>query len=146
MHFIMSPGIHVTPNADYQQFDVDQAQANRRAVYRYVFRTRPDPLLEMLDCPDFSQSTPVRASSVSPLQALSIWNNKLVLRHAEHGAMLAAQAGADLKTQVQALAQQTLCRDADPDELPDWAEYARVHGLANLARVLLNSSEFLFID
>lgn len=152
MHFIMSPGIHVTPNADYQQFDVDQAQANRRAIYRYVFRTRPDPLLEMLDCPDFSQSTPVRASSVSPLQALSLWNNKLVLRHAEHCAALAAQAaeaaqaGANLKAQVQALAQQTLCRDADRDELSDWEEYARIHGLANLARVLLNSSEFLFID
>jgi hypothetical protein len=27
-----------------------------------------------------------------------------------------------------------------------WASYVRRHGLANLCRVLFNSSEFLFVD
>ena len=66
--------------------------ARRRSVYRFVFRTRPDPLLEALDCPDASQSAPVRSASVGALQALALWNNKFTLRHAEHLAELAAKA------------------------------------------------------
>ena len=60
-HFIVKPGVHVTPDADYDAFDVDAPAARRRSVYSYIFRTRPDPLLQALDCPDASQSAPVRA-------------------------------------------------------------------------------------
>ena len=46
-------------------------------------------MLEALDCPDASQSAPVRSASVSASQALVLWNNKFTLRHAEHLAALA---------------------------------------------------------
>ena len=36
--------------------------------------TRPDPLLDVFDCPDASQSAPVRSASLSALQALALWN------------------------------------------------------------------------
>ena len=41
--FSLSPGIHVTPVVDYQKFDLDSSAAHRRSVYRFIFRTLPDP-------------------------------------------------------------------------------------------------------
>ncbi len=146
MNFVMKPGIHVTPEADYERFDVDSPEARRRSIYRFVFRTRPDPLLDVLDCPDASQSAPVRSTSLSPLQALALWNNKFTLLHAEHLAGLAAQGSADPSQQVQFVSQRVLCREPTDEECQSWIAYANRRGLANLCRVLLNSSEFLFID
>src|SRR5262249_12606633 len=68
--FIQTPGIHVTPNVDYANFNVDDRANYRRSVYRFIFRTLPDPFMETLDCPDGSQLTPVRSASVTALQAL----------------------------------------------------------------------------
>lgn len=55
-----------------------------RSVYRFIFRTLPDPLMETLDVADSSQLTAVRNSSVTALQALSMLNNPLVVRQSEH--------------------------------------------------------------
>ncbi|WP_422926314.1 PSD1 and planctomycete cytochrome C domain-containing protein [Singulisphaera sp. PoT] len=145
-HFLVKPGIHVTPEPDYDTFNLDQPDARRRSVYRYIFRTRPDPLLEALDCPDASQSAPARATSMSPLQALSLWNNKFTLRHAEHLAALASSWTPDAETQVVEISKRILGRSPSDVERKAWGEYSRSYGLANLCRVLLNSSEFLFID
>ena len=144
-HFIMKPGIHVTPEADYDRYDVDAPEARRRSIYRYIFRTRPDPLLEALDCPDASQSAPVRSTSVSAPQALVLWNNKFILRHAEHLAALAESCSTPSQ-RVRFIAQRLLCRLPTPAEEIAWLDYSQKHGLANFSRVLLNSSEFLFID
>jgi hypothetical protein len=141
-HFITKPGVHVTPEADYDAFDVDAPAARRRSVYRYVFRTRPDPLLQALDCPDASQSAPVRASSVGATQALALWNDKFTLRHAEHLAALAAIESDQLEFVVRRL----FGRSPTEAERADWSAFIRRHGLANLCRVLVNSSEFLFVD
>jgi hypothetical protein len=145
-HFVSKPGVHVTPDADYDAFDVDLPAARRRSVYRYIFRTRPDPLLEALDCPDASQSAPARSTSVGALQALALWNNKFTLRHAEHLAALAAKKSADESDQVGFVVRQLYGRAPTDVEGTDWAAYMHQHGLANLCRVLLNSSEFLFVE
>jgi mono/diheme cytochrome c family protein len=145
-HFISKPGVHVTPEADYDAFDLDAPSARRRSVYRFIFRTRPDPLLEALDCPDASQSAPVRSTSVGALQALALWDNKFTLRHAEHLAALAAKASTAQAEQVEFVAQRLYGRAAMETEVAEWTAYAAHHGLANLCRVLINSSEFLFVD
>ncbi|HEX4612938.1 MAG TPA: PSD1 and planctomycete cytochrome C domain-containing protein [Urbifossiella sp.] len=145
-HFLSRPGIHVTPEADYDRFDVDAPAARRRSIYRFIFRTRPDPLLEALDCPDASQSAPARTASVGAPQALVLWNNKFMLRHAEHLADVARAAAPDVSGQIRVLGTRVLGRPPTAAEESAWGDYARRHGAANLARVLLNSSEFLFVD
>ncbi len=145
-HFIMKPGIHVTPIADYDHYDVDAPEARRRSVYRYIFRTSPDPLLEALDCPDSSQSAPVRSESVGAPQALVLWNNKFILRHAEHLAALAEASATESGERVRFVSRRVLGRLPNATEEAAWVAYTRKHGMANLCRVLLNSSEFLFID
>ena len=64
MQFVIKPGVHITPDARYDEFNVDSPESRRRSIYRFILRTRPDPLLEVLDSPDASQSAPVRGNSV----------------------------------------------------------------------------------
>ena len=62
-HFKQSPGIHRTPKVDYTAFDPDSPGAHRRSVYRFLFRTLPDPFMDALDCPAGDQLTPSRNAS-----------------------------------------------------------------------------------
>jgi hypothetical protein len=94
--FVMKPGKHVTPDLDYDGFDPDHPANHRRSVYRFLFRTLPDPFMESMDCPDLSQLTPVRSASVTALQALAMLNDKFIVRHSEHLAARAATAGPEL--------------------------------------------------
>ena len=148
--FIQTPGIHVTPNVDYQNFNVDDLAHYRRSVYRFIFRTIPDPFMETLDCADSSQLTPARSVSVTALQALSMLNDKFIVRQCEHvAARIASQVGAadgDADSQVSALFERTLNRAPTPHERAAFRAYIAQHGLANACRVLLNSNEFMFVN
>jgi len=145
-HYLESPGVHVTPNANYLAFNPDAPGANRRSLYRFLFRTRPDPFLEALDCPDASQSTPVRPESASPLQALALWNNALMLKTAEHLAQRAKKITPEDAGSVAAACDLLLLRQPTPAESAAWTAHARKHGLPSLCRVLMNTSEFLYVD
>jgi hypothetical protein len=143
--FILKPGVHVTPVLDYLDFDPDDPANYRRSVYRFLFRTLPDPLMEALDCPEGSQLTPVRLASVTPLQALALRNDQFVVRQSEHIARRIA-AEAEPGKRVAALYRLLLGREPTVKEAQAVAGYAAKHGLANACRVLLNSNEFVFVD
>jgi hypothetical protein len=143
-HFLQSPGIHVTPKVDYGAFDVDAAGAHRRSVYRFVFRTLPDPFLDALDCPDASQFAPVRSSSVTPLQALALLNDRFMVRQAEHFAARVSAAG-EMRERVRQAWTLALGREPGEKELALLTAYAERHGLANACRVILNTNEFVFV-
>ena len=145
-HYLESAGVHVTPTADYLGFNPDGPGANRRSLYRFLFRTRPDPFLEALDCPDASQSSPTRTESASPLQALALWNNGLMLKSAEHLAERAKKMAPGDANSVAAACNLLLLRGPTAQESAEWTAYAQKHGLASLCRVLMNTSEFLYVD
>ena len=153
--FELKPGIHVTPSVDYSRFDPDSELGRRRSIYRFLFRTLPDPFMESLDCPSGDQITPVRGSNVTIQQALALWNDVFVTRHCEHiAARLDAEAGSQeqasassrelhkLETAVRLI----LCRSIRPDERELYEAYVSKHGLANFCRLLLNSNEFLYLN
>jgi len=144
--FDLQPGIHVTPLVDYGKFELDSAAGSRRSVYRFLFRTLPDPFLDALDCPAGDQLTPLRNAGVTVQQALVLWNNAFIARHCEHLAARLAREAPELADQVQRAFALTLGRRASDEELHDFLAYAREHGLANLARLLFNSNEFLFVN
>jgi hypothetical protein len=143
--FIQTPGIHVTPNVDYLNFDVDRPESNRRSVYRFLFRTLPDPFMESLDCPDFSQAAPVRNSAVTAMQALSMLHNRFMVRMSEHLAQRAADAGTEPAEQVRVAYRLILQRDPNEREGKLLCDFVARHGLANACRMLLNSNEFIFL-
>jgi hypothetical protein len=130
---------------DYENFDQDSPAARRRSVYRFLFRTIPDPLMDALDCPDGSTSTPVRSVSTTAVQAFAMLNNAFVIRQCEHIAARAkgeAQGGAEIPLAFRLLLQ----REPSGDELARFTVHAQRHGLANAIHVLVNSNEFLYID
>jgi len=145
--FLESKGIHETPTVDYIGFDPDHPANFRRSIYRFIFRTVPDPLMDTLDCPDASLLTAKRTSSVTALQALSMLNNRFLVRQYEHiAARLQREAPADAAAQVRLLHDLALSRPATANELKVVVTYADKHGLANAVRVILNSNEFMFIN
>jgi hypothetical protein len=143
-NFIQTKGIHVTPNVDYQSYDPDAPGAYRRSVYRFLFRTLPDPFMDALDCPDASQFAPTRASSVTALQALALLNDRFVVRQCEHFAARVTKAG-DTPAQVAEAYRLALGRPATEKESAALAAYAKKYGMANACRLLLNSNEFMFV-
>jgi mono/diheme cytochrome c family protein len=144
--FALSPGIHVTPNVDYKTFDLDSAPARRRSVYRFLFRTLPDPLMDALDCPSGDQITPSRINSVTVQQALALWNSAFILRNAEHFAERLNRGATGLEKQITLAVQLTLNRPPSDAERLRFSQYAKIHGLANFCRLLFNANEFVFID
>lgn len=144
-HFVLSPGIHVTPNVDYDAFDMDHPDMARRSIYRFLFRTLPDPLMDTLDSPPGDQSAPVRNESFTALQAFALLHHPFVVRFSEH---LAHRVDTECPSPVQRIDrtyQLLFQRDPDPAEAADALTHVARHGLASLCRLLLNSNELHFL-
>ena len=47
----------------------------RRSIYRFIVRSVPIPFFEVFDAPDPSISVPIRTTSITPLQALTLSNH-----------------------------------------------------------------------
>jgi hypothetical protein len=137
--------------------------SNRRSVYLMTQRLVKHPYLAIFDGPDTNTSTDVRSSSTVPLQALYLMNNPFVAECALGlGRRLTAGSAEPCDQIADAF---TLAWGRPPDQnecrrasrflaeyraalassgVPE-TEQAR-ESLAGLARVLLTSNEFLYID
>ena len=145
-NFELKPGVHVTPVVDYAAFNWGTPEAGRRSVYRFLFRTLPDPFMDSLDGADASQLTASRNVSITPLQSLALLNDAFVLRQSEYFARRLEGISPDVDSRVAAAFELALGRRPTPDEVRDWSGYARQHGVANFCRMLLNTNEFIFIE
>ena len=143
--FHSTKGSHVTPILDYAGFDPDDPANFRRSVYRFVFRTVPDPLMTTLDCPDASQLSPKRETSATALQALAMLNNRFLVRQSEHIAERLQNEHDELPAQIEALFLCAYGRSPSTNELEQMIAFSQEHGLANSCRVVINSSEFLHL-
>ena len=102
--------------------------------------------MDSMDCPDASQLTPARNTSVTALQALSMLNNHFMVRYAEHFADQLTQLRGDRSGQIELAFQLAYNRPATADEVEMLSGYAAKHGMANLCRLILNSNEFVFVN
>jgi hypothetical protein len=139
------PNPENTPVVDYSKFDVDSPASSRRSIYRFLFRTLPDPFLDTLDCADASQLTPVRNVSITALQALALWNDAFILRQSEHFADRVVGAGA-IPDRIKLAYELALSRPPTRGELRYLSAYASKHGMPSLCRLILNSNEFIFVN
>jgi len=118
----------------------------RRMVYAHRVRMEQVPVFGAFDCPDFGQSMPRRSRSTTAIQALNLFNSRFTQDRAEALAhRLSTQAGAQLTAQLQLAWQLTLSRQPTTAELAAAETVAQQHGLPQVCRALLNSSEFLLI-
>ena len=131
---------------DYTRYDWNSPGSSRRSVYRFLFRTLPDPFFDALDAADSSQLTAVRNESTTPLQALELLNNPFVLRQCEHFAARLEAIAPDVPGRIKAAFELAYGRPPTAGEIAMLSEYARRHGLTNLCRLIVNSNEFLFVN
>jgi hypothetical protein len=100
-----------------------------------------------LDCADPSMRVDKRNESLSPLQALALMNNGLVVTMARHFAeRVERECPGSTSAQVQRAFTLALSRPPTTDELSSLVEYANRNGLENTCRVILNLNEFTFVD
>ena len=109
-----------TPAVLYAAVDPRTPGLNRRTLFRTWARGGRSALLDAFDCPDPSTTAPRRAVTTTPLQALSLMNNALVVYLSDaFAARLVREAGPDAGRQVERAYRLALGRGAEPDERDD---------------------------
>jgi len=135
-----------SPHYKYREYDPDDPATHRRAIYRFIVRSVPDPFMETLDCADPSQLVPKRVETLTALQALSLLNNKFMIRMSEHFASHLAKYSDTPEEQIRHAFQLALARQPAVEELETVVRIAREHGLASACRLIFNLNEFVFVD
>jgi hypothetical protein len=130
----------------YVPADFIGPEFSRRSIYRVWTRGGRSGLLDAFDCPDPSTTSPKRAVTTTPLQALALLNNAFVLRMSEALAKRVERDATTTDGRIARAYQLAYGRDPDARELELARQVSEQHGLAVLARAILNSNEFLYID
>lgn len=109
----------------------------RRSIYRFIVRSVPIPFFEVFDAPDPSVSVPVRTTSITPLQALTLSNHPFI----RNVSSLAPPA--DDLTGINRMYLATLGRLPTAEELRVTQMYVFDFGSANAWLAMWNSNAFL---
>ena len=119
----------------------------RRAVYHQNARATLLDLLTEFDCPDNASSVPRRASTTTPLQALTLMNHRFSLDMANGFAeRLQREAGADqTEAQVRRAFALAYSRPPAPPEVIAAGALISKHGLRAFCRAVLNSNEMIYV-
>jgi hypothetical protein len=118
----------------------------RRMIYAHKVRRETDAVFGAFDCPDAGQSTAVRRSSTTPIQALNLFNSRFTLEQAAAFAeSVIREVGDDPDRQIRRAYRRALSRDSTAAELHEAMPVVGNYGLATLCRALFNCNEFLFV-
>jgi hypothetical protein len=82
-----------SPHYQYHLHDPEDPKSHRRAVYRFVVRSKQQPFMAALDCADPSLAVEKRNETLTPQQALALLNNKLAVAMAKHFATRVEKLG-----------------------------------------------------
>ena len=126
-------------------------EGRRRSLYVYQQRTLTMPLMQTFDGLVCEETRPRRPSSVTPLQALAMYNGAFVNEEAKHFAKRVDAIGTDERQKVRHAFEIALGRLPDDNELNTLSELMDTvqpvnQGMAAVCRVLLNTNEFLYVD
>ena len=135
-----------SPHYEYEKHDPLDASTHRRAIYRFLVRSQQEPFMETLDCADPSQRVARRNETLTASQALTLMNNRYVLGMCQKMAERLMREAGSTEGRVALAVQLCLGREPEPRELNALTKYAESYGLENLARVLFNLNEFVFVD
>ena len=135
-----------SPHYEYGLFDPEDPRGHRRSIYRFIVRSQQQPFMTTLDCADPSMQVDKRNETVTPLQALTLLNNKLMVAMSRHFAGRVESMGATTEERVTAAYRLALGREPSEDERESLVAYADRFGMENVCRVVLNLNEFVFVD
>jgi len=124
-------------------------EGRRRSIYIYQQRTLTMPFMQSFDALVCDETRPRRRQSITPLQALAMYNGRFVSEEANHFAdRVGKEVGTETTKQIVRAFQIALSRPPLPDELARLKTLAGsdMAGLVAVCRVLLNSNEFIYVD
>ena len=123
-------------------------ESRKRSLYIYQQRTLTVPFMQSFDSLVCEDSIPKRSHSVTPLQALAMYNGLLVNEEAPHFARrVLREAEPNPAARVQRAYQLALGRYPTKQEQALLNEYGQSENtLKGLARILFNTSEFIYVD
>ncbi len=132
--------------ATYVPLDEHGPETYRRSVYHQNARACVTDLFSEFDQPDCAFSAAKRSETTSPLQALTALNHSFTRDMARHMAeRVEKETNAALESQATLAMQLAFGRDPDKEEIRAATELIESSSLAALCRVLLNTSEFIWI-
>ncbi|MBX9788868.1 MAG: PSD1 and planctomycete cytochrome C domain-containing protein [Pirellulales bacterium] len=162
------PGVHPFPpirDWGWSQHSPFKAvyESNHRTVYLMTQRLQRHPYLALFDGPDTNHTTDVRTSSTVPLQALFALNNPWLAEQAAAFAERVMAAGSDAPSRVRWAYELAYGREPADVEVAEAqvflerysAEIVKTAGdtavrerepWQSLARLLLTSNEFVYVD
>jgi hypothetical protein len=114
-------------------------------VYAHKVRREREAVFGAFDCPDAGQSTGLRRTSTTPIQALNLLNSRFTIDQSNAFAeIIRKESGADPAALIDAAYRRCLLRHATPEEIEDARAVVQESGLEVLCRALFNCNEFLF--
>ncbi len=132
----------------------EDARQWRRSVYIYTKRQLLMPIMELFDAPTTTESCAARLESVVPTQALVLMNDEFVEEQAGYlaGRALAGN-GDDPAPTIERMFRLILSQPPGVERMQQAVKFVRAReadggrerAFADLAYVLLNSSEFIYI-
>ncbi len=130
----------------YVPLDCHGPETYRRAVYHQNTRASLVDLMTEFDQPDCTFSAPRRAETTTPLQALTMLNHSFTFDMARFLAeRLKCDVGDDRNDQIHRVFQLCCCRHPTASEVRSCHKLIHEHGLTALCRVLLNTSEMIYV-
>ena len=130
----------------YFPLDVHGAETWRRGVYHQNPRAAQLDLLTEFDCPDPATATPRRASTTTPLQALTLMNHSFTVEMAGFFAERVGKGNAETGAQIDNAFELIFGRKPTEQERTASAKLVSEHGLKALSRALFNSNELIFLN
>jgi len=131
----------------------DSGKTARRAVYLKVFRNKQDATLDVFDVPDGISTMPVRNLTTTPTQSLFMINGPwMMLRAKAFARRLDREPSATLADRVTTAYGLAYGRSPTAAETKSALEFLQSNpaqseaALEDFCHVILNSSEFLYID
>ncbi len=125
----------------------DSPKTWRRSVYVKVKRSLLLPQLEVFDCPEITYTVAQRNVTTTPLQALMLLNDPLILRQASLFAeRLQRECGKDLAKQIDRA--YTLCfgRAATQKETLLSSNFLKTRSLVDFCHAIINLNEFVYVQ
>ncbi|HEX4147557.1 MAG TPA: DUF1553 domain-containing protein, partial [Pirellulales bacterium] len=119
----------------------------RRAIYHQNARAARIDLFSEFDCPDSAFAAPARASTTTPLQALTLLNHRFTLDMAGFLAgRIEREAGSDARAQIGRAFRLLGNRAPAAEEEAASLTLLQHYGLPALCRALLNSNELVYLQ
>ena len=133
--------------ATYVPLDQHGPSTWRRAVYHHQARASVVDLMSEFDCPDPAFASPRRATTTTPLQALTLMNHTFTMDMASAMAQrLDREAGSNLTHWIQRAFLMTQGRLPDAEEIKKVASFKQAMGGQLVCRALFNANAFIHLD